>query len=133
MEEKIKALIKNYISGPYQKYFELDLRKVAEEMQILPLMVDSGGCFALSTTGEIVSFGECNYRDLRIESDPKTIRTALYQGSLWFSEIKEMIPARPEEAIDCKDCETFNKKHNNFSDSFVCMCGGLGWLLPEEI
>lgn len=51
-----------------------------------------------------------------------------------FPELLSILPSRPQNADDCKNCETsgYVKLFEN-ADPFICGdCGGLGWIVKEN-
>src|SRR6516164_6417763 len=58
----------------------LDLRTVASELQILPAMLDMGGCYALRPNGEVVAFGWDAPYSLRAELDERIHNMVYYQA-----------------------------------------------------
>lgn len=110
------------------------MRTVAAEMQVLPLMLDMGGCYALRQDGTVISFSWDDSHDHRVERDARIIRIALFQGSLKYPEISELVPKRPANAENCRHCPGAEKMSEIPTlAAFVCYCGGLGWLLPGEL
>ncbi|MDX2043859.1 MAG: hypothetical protein SF097_21770 [Acidobacteriota bacterium] len=107
---------------------------VCRELGLLPLMFDMSGCYAIRANGEIVSFLYDDKRDLRLETDPRILNIALFQGSKKYPELNVLIPSKPDDAVECPHCdgtgnEKWSAKHG--LDFIVCYCGGLGWLPPE--
>jgi hypothetical protein len=88
-----------------------------------------GGCFAVCPTGEIVSFSWDTPDELRVEIDPRIRNTTLYQGSEKYAALREFLPPRPTDAIDCPR-KGKGKLLAPLNDIVVCYCGGLGWLPP---
>ncbi len=120
-----------YIHGKAQPVFNYDLRDIAAELKLLPMMNDMGGCFAMSLDGEIVSFTWEQPTVLRTETEPSIIRTVLFQGSKKHPALASLVPQRPAAAIDCPSCSgsgTCVPATPDVFDAFVCVCGGLGWV-----
>jgi hypothetical protein len=133
MKSVIQQALSKYMAGPEQPVFELDLRTVAAQLHVLPLMLDMGGCYALRQDGTVISFAWDATLDHRIETDARIIRIALFQGSLKHPEIVELVPKRPVGAENCRLCHGTGKVSEKPAlDAFVCYCGGLGWLLLGE-
>ena len=112
-----------------------DLRTIAQELKVLPLMLDWGGCFALQANGEIVSFLWDDERNVRQEKDARIRNLALFQGSKKYPELIALIPARSPEARTCPVCDGTGVAPIAVElklDNLVCGCGGLGWIPPES-
>ncbi len=110
----------------------MNARAIARELNVLPLLLDWNGCFALQANGEIVSFLWDNHRDIKPETDARIRNIALFQGS---QKYPELVPSRPPDATACSLCrgtgvEPLSAQHG--IDNIVCYCGGLGWLPPTS-
>lgn len=82
----------------------MNVRASARELNVLPLMLDMGGCFAIRSDGEVISFLWENDRDIRQENDARIRNIALFQGSKKYPELRALIPPRPPEATTCSQC-----------------------------
>src|SRR5215831_2180751 len=82
-----------------------DLRAVVSKLNVLPLLLDMGGCYALNQDGDVISFAWDNEMDMQIELDPRIRSIALFQGSRKYPELEVLIPARPTAAPDCHVCK----------------------------
>jgi hypothetical protein len=114
---------------------QLGLREIVSELNVLPLMLDMGGCYALQPDGEVISFLWDDYKTIRPENDSRIRNIALFQGSKKYDELLALIPEKPADAVQCSSCvgtgvEPFSAK--NGIDNLVCYCGGLGWV-PREL
>jgi len=113
----------------------LDLRRHANELQLLPALLDMGGCIGLRPDGEVVSFVWDEPYALRSERDPPIRNIAYYQASLKYPELVLLIPERPPDATICPFCDGSGKPlgiPKSELKNFTCYCGGLGWL-PKQI
>src|SRR5262249_17155459 len=113
----------------------LDLRALAGELRLLPVMLDSGGCFALRPDGHVLSLLWDEPHELRIEQDERVRNIALYQGSLKYPGLSHLVPTRPSGAIPCPACDGTGRVRglpNGLAEKIVCSCGGLGWLPKRE-
>lgn len=108
-----------------------DLRNVAREKQFLPVVYDMGGFLVILMTGQIGWIDIAPPHAWKEESDPKIIRMVNFAASEKYSELKDLRPKRPENALNCQVCKGEGKIEHP-SNGFLCMCGGLGWLLPGE-
>jgi hypothetical protein len=108
-----------------------DLRSLAKRKGILPLYLDWSGAFAITRSGDIVSFLYDEPETLRPESDPRIRNMILFRGSKKFSELKILVPTRPRTASTCDHCAGTGNAPEDAQigpDVIVCYCGGLGWI-----
>jgi hypothetical protein len=80
--------------------------------------------------GEIRSFLWDDLLHGQLESDLRFETWRFFQGSKKYPELRELI-VRPDDARVCWGCggsgiDPYTEKLN--SDTFVCYCGGLGWI-----
>ena len=107
------------------------LRQVASRSHVLPLWLDMGGCFAVHPSGQMVSFGWDTPGELRVEAEPRIRNMAICVGSEKYPALREFIPTRPIDAVQCPHCQGKGKPPEvEFIHNLVCYCGGLGWLPP---
>ncbi|MCI0681208.1 MAG: hypothetical protein L0Y71_03815 [Gemmataceae bacterium] len=109
----------------------LDLRALAAELQLLPAMLDFGGCLGLKRNGEVASFTWNEPHSLRAEPDNRIRNIVYYQASLKYPGLAPLVPRRPADAVTCSWCGGSGRHlaiPAEFADRFVCCCGGLGWL-----
>ena len=143
LSEKIAATLKAFVenSEPYILKFSdpIDLRKVAAELNVLPMSLNFSACYGVRPDGEVVmiDFDEDAPYKLHLETDPRICRLVLCQGAKKFPELNELVPIRPSDAEDCLSCggtgiEPMNIKLGFDEERIVCWCGGLGWLPKEE-
>jgi hypothetical protein len=128
LNEQIAARLKEYMLDP--DHDALNLRKLAERFEALPLCVDWEKCWALRPDGQVVVFShEGADPQMRTEEDSRMINVALFQGSLTYPEIKHLVPVRPANAKDCPFCPSEGKPSANVEhQTMICYCGGLGWI-----
>jgi len=142
LSEKIEATLKNFVenSEPYILNFDepIDLRKLAAELNTLPMMFDWSGYYEIRPNSEIVvvDFNDEPYK-LKPELDPRICRMILYQGVKKYPQLHELMPKRPSDAEDCRSCngtgvDPMNEKLGFDEERIVCWCGGLGWLPKGE-
>jgi hypothetical protein len=105
----------------------ISLRKIAAEIEALPLVLDMGGCFAIRPNGDVVSFAWDTPSDVRIEEDPRIRNMAIFQGSEKYPTLQPLIPLRPADAPECPQCRGTGKLPEAIPN-LICYCGGLGWL-----
>ncbi|MGH9968237.1 MAG: hypothetical protein ACREBG_10455 [Pyrinomonadaceae bacterium] len=138
---RITKLIRDYTAESTAD--PLNLRQLAAEKNVLPLIWDMGGVFAinpsceiisfpfgLNATGDIVAFPFDEAEKPRVESDLRLRNNALFGGSKKYPELKELI-VKPNDAQLCSSCggtgiDRYAEKLK--TDAIVCYCGGLGWI-----
>jgi hypothetical protein len=109
----------------------LDLRAVAAELQLLPAMLDMGGCLSLRPSGEVASLLWGEPHRLRAEPDERIRNLAYYQASLKYPALTRLVPCRPPDAVVYPHCGGSGRCDwlpDRLADGVVCYCGGLGWL-----
>lgn len=121
---------------PYVIFDDLDLRKLAAELNLLPAMLDIGGCYAIRSNGQIFSFPWDYPYELRPEDDPRIINTVLHEASQRYQELEGLKPKKPPDAQTCLHCKgtgdpLFGTELENKYNNIVCYCGNLGWLPPD--
>jgi len=84
------------------------LRATASRLNVLPLVLDMGGCLAIGLDGEIRSF-VWDETDIQIEHDERIRNLALFQGSRKYPELEFLAPARPPDAAECHHCKGTGK------------------------
>lgn len=109
------------------------LREHARTNNVLPILIDWTGFYGLNPDGEIyfIDTETGNAPILEERFRYKTI--ALFQGGKKYPELRELIPERPIEAVDCKHCMGKGTIEIEGIDPgiLVCYCGGTGWHLNE--
>ena len=96
LSEKIEATLKAFVedSEPYILNFEkpIDLRKLAVELNFLPMSLNFSACYAIRPDGEIVviDFDEDAPYKLHPENDPRICRLVLCQGAKKFPELANL-------------------------------------------
>jgi len=105
------------------------LRQVTSRSHVLPLLLDMGGCFAVHPNGQMISFCWDTPDELRVEADPRIRNMAIYAGSEKYPALREFVPTRPTDAVQCPYCQGKGKPpESGLIDNLRCYCGGLGWL-----
>jgi hypothetical protein len=125
--ELVKIALAQYLNDSSPD--DLNQRRIAATLQALPLCCDMGGCYALRTNGQVVSWLHDIPDSVRLEEDPRIRNIALFQGSKKYPALEILVPARPPEAIECTHCRGTGKIPGPLANKIVCYCGGLGWLL----
>ena len=141
LSKKIEAILKSYVANTEPKLVKFDpplnLRKLAKDLNLLPMVLDMGGCYGIRPNGDILSFVWDEPYNLQLEHDTRICNLVLFQGSKKFPELVDLVPSRPATAVDCFHCrgtgiEPYITEHGLSADVFVCYCGGLGWLPEAE-
>ena len=132
LSKRINALIDSYCSQTSPE--PVDLKRLASQYRVLPVLIDWSGFFGLQQDGEILVVPTEEGEEAKIEIDGRVRRIAVYRGTKKYPELKELVPARPFDASDCYYCEGHGELNlTGFEpDTIVCYCGGLGWLTLEE-
>ena len=105
-------------------------QRIVEKLVALPLTCDWAGCHALRPDGVIIVFQTDYPDDWRIEDDPRLQNMAIFQGSLKYPELKELVPVKPAEALPCQECGGTGIHPINAHlgvTNILCYCGGIGW------
>jgi hypothetical protein len=118
---------------PYTIGFDppLDLRALAQQVQLLPAVLDMGGCLGLRPSGEVASLLWDEPHLLRAERDERIQNLAYYRASLKWPALAALVPVRPADALVCWHCGGSGRCSGlapELADRMVCYCGGLGWL-----
>jgi hypothetical protein len=135
---KIQETLAKFIADPepYVIPDDLDMRKLAAELNLLPAMLDMGGCYAIRSDGQIFSFLWDSPYELRPEDDPRIINMVFYLASQRYPDIAGLKPQKPPDAQTCPMCKGtgdlfFGKEMENLYKNISCYCGNLGWLPPD--
>jgi hypothetical protein len=110
---------------------QIDLRGLAAEFNVLPVLLDMGGCFGLRRNGEVVSFPWDEPHKLQVESDERIRNMVLFRAGVRYSPLAGLAPERPPSAPTCPHCGgsgSPNGLPERLARSVICYCGGLGWL-----
>lgn len=125
----IRKLIADYIIGSAPD--PNNVRQLVAQKKVLPLVLDMGGVVTLDPGGHILSFLWDDTEHPRLESDPRIRNVALFQGSKKYPELKDLLPAKPDDARICPSCGGTGIDPAAAKldvDNIVCYCGGLGWI-----
>jgi hypothetical protein len=130
LSKRIEERVQEFIATPAT---EANLRRTVRENRVLPLLMDMGGCLAIRTDGEIVSFVWEKEGTVKVENDLRVRNVALFQGSKKYPELEALMPSRAEKDRTCPDCKGTGVPPVALSpglEGIVCYCGGVGWI-PE--
>ena len=105
-----------------------------EKHGVLPLLIDWVETTGIMPDGAIRKFSAdgaySDYEGVRPVDEPVHFIAALVKGAQAHPPLRSLIPARPREARDCEDCGGAGQFQGR--SEFICMCGGVGWRLPDE-
>jgi len=112
---------------------KLNLREIAAELKVLPIVFDWFAGWGIQSDGLILSFTFDKPYKIEIVENQKIINMICFDAANKYSELSGLMPVRNPESIVCPDCEgTGILKEfadNEFlSKSIRCNCGGVGWL-----
>jgi hypothetical protein len=128
LTDQIAARIRDYVDPTPEPF---NHQQAVAMLGVLPLTCDWGGCYAIRPDGEIVVFLYETPEVCSVEEDPRIRNMAIYQGSLRYPELKELVPLRPPTARDCPTCEGTGIHPISLQierDNILCYCGGLEWV-----
>jgi hypothetical protein len=135
LSKKIEAALEAYVSNPEPELLSfdppLDLRKLAGELNLLPLLLDMGGCIGVRPDGALFAFVWDDPYELMPETDTRVCNIALFNGAQKFPEMMELIPMRPANARECDYCKGSGVVVGlppDLAKAVRCYCGGLGWV-----
>jgi hypothetical protein len=141
ISKSIEATLKSYVAVPEPDVVNLDpplnMRKLAAELYMLPMLFDMGGCYGIRPNGVIVSFAWDEPYSLNEEHDPRIQNTILFQGAKKYPELEGLVPIRPTDADECSHCrgtgviQGFAEQGLSL-ENILCYCGGIGWLPHAE-
>jgi hypothetical protein len=140
LSKKIELELNEFVEK-YEPYLifdgEINLRKVAADQGILPVLLDMGGCYAIRPNGEIVSFLWDEPYKLEVEKDQRNLNTALFAAVEMYPRLAELSPVRAPDSVECLTCKGTGVDQwliENGIDpkNFRCYCGGLGWLPADS-
>jgi hypothetical protein len=130
----VQAEISRYIAGPHDDDPPAALAG-AELHNVLPLLNDFMGCWALTTAGRLVFFAWDAPDQLEPVSDRPVDRLGTHAafaiGSRRYPALAGLAPKRTSGDPACESCDG-SGQIPGAPDNMVCACGGLGWL-PRSV
>ncbi len=130
----ISAELADYLSATQDTSHLLEAWAVRHH--VLPLMGDIMGCWALTTSAELVFFSWDQPEQLDIVEglahEKALLNAALAHGSRRYPRLSAMLPSRPQDAVTCTTCDG-SGKIPNVPENVVCLCAGLGWLPASAV
>jgi hypothetical protein len=140
LSEKIQKAINEFISdsSPFpvageKTNKELDLRKIAFEINVLPIAFDWFTNWGIQPSGEIIFFSYEKPYEVDLVTNQKIINMVLFRMAKKYPDLKELKPIRSTESITCPGCEGTGILKEFAHDELLskgvnCNCGGVGWL-----
>lgn len=135
LTEVIEATLQGYVSNPEPHLVKFDpplnMRKLAAQLNVLPIVLDMGGALVLRTDGEIFSFTWDEPYRLQSEDDVRVRNLVYFQAARKFPALQPLVPRRPVDAYDCDYCNgtgTVAGLPAELVNAVTCYCGGIGWL-----
>ena len=128
IEHRIQSILANESAG------NSHIREVVRRTGALPLALDSGGGLSLAPSGDIIVFFWDDSK-IDVEQDPRLVNMALFQGSLKYPELEEIVPPRPADAAECPHCKGTGyptELEGSGIENIVCYCGRMGWIPPGD-
>ena len=130
LTRKIEDELKDYITNSEPNLN--DLRKIASDQGILPVLLDMGGCYAIRPNGEIVSFSWDKPFRLEVESKLRNVNAVLFAAVEKYPKLAELRPVRSSDSVQCSYCKGTGVVEGLTERGIRCYCGGLGWLPAVE-
>ena len=133
--EIVEAALKQFLAESSSD--QLWLRQLAADLHAMPLCCSWFRCIAIRASGEIISFdiesrgGVQPPGEIRIVNDQLTRNMALNEGAKNYPALQKLVPKRPPDAVDCSYCGGKGVLPAPAKESWMCVCGGLGWLPPH--
>jgi hypothetical protein len=131
----IESTLQAYINDPEPQLIHIDpplnMRELASDLNLLPVVLDMGGCYGLRSDGEVFSFTWDEPFQLNRETDVRLRNLVLFQAGKKFPKLEPLVPSRPIGSRDCEFCQgtgTVVDLPADLAKSVLCFCGGLGWL-----
>jgi hypothetical protein len=113
----------------------VEVRKLTEENEILPLVIEMSGFFFVRKDGTIAALSFDDLDNPKPVDSQRICNTVWFMASQTYPELEPFTPIRGEDGIDCPYCNGTGTVPNippEISDRIVCYCGGLGWIPIED-
>jgi|GEM_PF-1593186 len=136
----IKSQFDEYIApeGPLfaDKEETIDLRAIARSLNVLPVLLDWSGAYAIDPDGQVMLFMYETPDAPVPETDARTINTVLFAAANTYPTLKALAPVRSSTSVDCPYCAGTGLLNDpdlrHISPPIRCFCGGLGWIPATE-
>jgi hypothetical protein len=126
MKEQIDDLIGNYLKNKNNPEI---YRKIAQELNILPIFFNWEGFIGIRSDSTFIYYDE-EKENWKEEHNRAWQITALVDGSKKYKLLKQLLPERTEDAVQCSDCEGTGNLlvGGKVDEKAICgSCFGLGW------
>lgn len=130
--------LSRYIQSRIEKYLSSKDNRFAwsfeavRRFNFLPLYLGWTSVLGIRPDTSLVSWDHEDERETIHElTNPFLCRMALTAGAKEYPELRVLVPQRPEGAVTCDSCGGTGQLAG-VPENVVCMCGGLGWLIPGE-
>ena len=80
------------------KHIDPVLKRIARQLNVMPVFSESSGWYGVNLDGEIVSALWENPTDIRLELDERLQNLVLFQGIRNYPELSDLMPVRKETA-----------------------------------
>ena len=140
LQADIKSQFDEYIApkGPLFADTEetIDLRAIARSLNVLPVLLDWSGAYAIDPDGQVILFMYETPDALIPQTEPRLINTVLFAAANTYPTLKELAPVRSFTSIVCQYCAGTGVINDpdlkHISPPIRCYCGGLGWIPGKE-
>jgi hypothetical protein len=114
----------------------IDLRAIARSLNVLPILLNWSGAYAIDRDGQVMLF-MYETPDAPIpETDARIINMVLFAAANTYPTLKELAPVRSSTSVDCPSCAGTGVINDpdlkQISPPILCYCGGLGWIPGKE-
>jgi hypothetical protein len=136
MESYLSHRIEELIAKVQTQDHLWPIAAIAREHHALTVYCDMGGCLALRPNGEVLCIPDDPATSVHVETDALQRNLALVQAGKRYSDLRDLYPVRPDDAISCSDCGGTGTNpvtaHAGF-EAIICKCAGTGWLPVESM
>lgn len=103
-----------------------------QRLKFLPLYFGWTALLGIRSDASLVRWDHDDDREVIHElRDPFLCRMTLVAGAKEYPELRALVPARTAESVTCDSCAGTGQLAG-LPGSVICLCGGLGWLIPGE-
>ena len=134
LSQTIESTLQAYVDDTEPHLIHVDpplnMRELARDLNLLPVVLDMGGCYGLRSDGEVLWFTWDEPFQLNYESDVRLQNLVLFQAGKKFPQLERLAPCRPIDAHECEYCHGTGivDLPAELVTNMLCFCGGLGWV-----